>query len=104
MCHNPGTGAVDRSRLTGELTHVVPADVREAIVQNWKVPVGELDLDLRVMRAFVIVRELISCFLADGYHIAYPATGLHIRDTDDGYDTEQRRTDAYALDRRIRTA
>eukprot|EP00959_Pyramimonas_sp_CCMP1952_P161756 3382111-Pyramimonas_sp.AAC.1 len=31
MCHNPGTGAVDRSRLTGELTHVVPADVTETI-------------------------------------------------------------------------
>eukprot|EP00959_Pyramimonas_sp_CCMP1952_P332135 6954593-Pyramimonas_sp.AAC.1 len=49
MCHNPGTGAVDRSRLTGELTRVVPADMREAIVQNWKIPVEELDLDLRVM-------------------------------------------------------
>eukprot|EP00959_Pyramimonas_sp_CCMP1952_P250310 5232110-Pyramimonas_sp.AAC.1 len=40
MCLNPGTGAADRSRLTGELRHVVPADVREAIEQNWKIPVG----------------------------------------------------------------
>eukprot|EP00959_Pyramimonas_sp_CCMP1952_P264764 5535875-Pyramimonas_sp.AAC.1 len=70
MCHNPRTGAVDRLRLTGELTHVVPADVREASVQNWKTPVGELDLNLRVMRVFVIVRELVSCFLVNGYRIA----------------------------------
>eukprot|EP00959_Pyramimonas_sp_CCMP1952_P419868 8794572-Pyramimonas_sp.AAC.2 len=56
------------------------------------------------MRVFAIVRELNSCFLAEGYYIAYPTHGLYTRDKAEGRDTDQRRTDAHALDRRIRAA
>eukprot|EP00959_Pyramimonas_sp_CCMP1952_P122195 2554392-Pyramimonas_sp.AAC.1 len=64
-CYKPDTGATNRLCLTGESTHVVPDDVRQAIVRNWKIPVKDLELGLRAMRVFVIVRELISCFIAE---------------------------------------
>eukprot|EP00959_Pyramimonas_sp_CCMP1952_P043712 913621-Pyramimonas_sp.AAC.1 len=56
------------------------------------------------MRVFVIVRELISCFIAEGHYIACPTHGLYARDAAAGYDTDKRRTDAWALDCRIRAA
>eukprot|EP00959_Pyramimonas_sp_CCMP1952_P171906 3591881-Pyramimonas_sp.AAC.1 len=54
-CYRPDTSATDRLRLTGEVTHDVPDDVRQTIEWNGKIPVKDLGLGLRVMRVIVIV-------------------------------------------------
>eukprot|EP00959_Pyramimonas_sp_CCMP1952_P214147 4480633-Pyramimonas_sp.AAC.1 len=106
MCHNPGTGTADRhrlSRLKGEQEHMVPAAAQEALVQNWRTPVEQLNLD--VMRVFFLnAREIINYFLDDGYHIAFPTHAIYTREPAEGVNIEQRRLDAYALDSRVLSA
>eukprot|EP00959_Pyramimonas_sp_CCMP1952_P469241 9494608-Pyramimonas_sp.AAC.1 len=95
------TNEPERLRPTGEVTHDVPEDVRHTIEWNWKVPVQELGLGLRVVRVIVIVREFISCFIAEGFYIAYPGANFLARGTGAEYDDDRRRADACALDCRI---
>eukprot|EP00959_Pyramimonas_sp_CCMP1952_P115339 2410639-Pyramimonas_sp.AAC.1 len=103
-CYNPDASATDRLRLTGEVTHDVPDDVRHTIEWNWKIPVKDLEFGLRIIRVIVIVRGLISYFTVEGYYIARPSEGFLTRDADAGRDNDKRLTDACALDCRIRAA
>ena len=53
---------------------------------------------------FVIVRGLITCFMADGFHVAFPTLAVFAGEPYKDFDVAQRRLDAYALDSRIRSA
>eukprot|EP00959_Pyramimonas_sp_CCMP1952_P406955 8529196-Pyramimonas_sp.AAC.1 len=87
-CYHSDTSATDSLRLTGEVTHDVPDDVRQTIEWNWKIPVEDLEFGFRIMRGY----------------IACPSEGFLTRDTDAGYDNDKCLTDVCALDCRIRAA
>eukprot|EP00959_Pyramimonas_sp_CCMP1952_P395373 8284596-Pyramimonas_sp.AAC.1 len=99
--YRPDTNEPERLRLSGEVTHDVPEYVRHTIEWNWKIPAQELELGIRIIRVIVIVRDFITCFIAEGYSIAYPGANFLARGTGAECDEDKRRTDACALDCRI---
>eukprot|EP00959_Pyramimonas_sp_CCMP1952_P195613 4090080-Pyramimonas_sp.AAC.1 len=68
----PETGYPNRLRLSSEVTHEIPDIVRGVINGNWKVPVSEMQLGLRIMRVIAIIREITRSFITEGHYIAYP--------------------------------
>eukprot|EP00959_Pyramimonas_sp_CCMP1952_P007511 157116-Pyramimonas_sp.AAC.1 len=86
------------------MTHEIPDIVRNVIDGNWKVPVSEMQLGLRIMRVIAIVREITSSFIVEGHYIAYPGITAPAQGGSSDRAEDKRQEDGYALDCRIRAA
>eukprot|EP00959_Pyramimonas_sp_CCMP1952_P445462 9326688-Pyramimonas_sp.AAC.1 len=86
------------------MEHEAPPIVTSIVDGNWLAPVQQMQLGLRPIRIFAIVRETMSSLISDGHFVGYPGRRIRPdRESTDPIDMMRRR-DEYALDCRIRAA
>eukprot|EP00959_Pyramimonas_sp_CCMP1952_P118662 2480530-Pyramimonas_sp.AAC.1 len=90
--------------LLGEVEHEAPSIVKDIVDGNWLASVQQMQLSLRPIRTFAIVRMTMGSFISEGYYIGYPGRIIRPDKANTDPVAKMRRKDEYALDCLIRAA